>query len=551
MLARYRIALGVLLFYGFQAPARTHAQSENPAPQNKPYTIEANSRVVLTDVTVTNRKGNPVRGLPESAFRIFDNDKLQTVTSFEEHTGIGAVTDDTAAIRPGVYSDDYLLHLPPVLSVVLIDIANLEITDQMYLYYELTRFFKERGTTQPLAMYLRAGNGCFLVQNFTRDRESLLKALRRAIPRIPPTGPEYLSDIDTLGQIADHLRQLPGRKNVLWFSGGSTLYLHEDATLFQGAALDLDAASHGDATLLTSPEQHDDPAQWRKIYDDLEQERIAVYPIDARGLTTNMGLTRTETQWAQQAMMIETARSTGGQAFYNSNGLTEITQEILGSDTSFYTLTYSPRDFHFDNQWHRVRIALNIKDYELSYRHGYFADRTAVESGQLQKTRPRMPLLPDGEQVQLPDIRRAPIIFQARVLPASDPDVTSAPPLRVTIQAPPPDTGAVPYSIRYVVPVNELTPQTVDGKPQATLGIAAILLNHDGRPDGSNADRVTMTLDNAEIQAHPDFAIALDQRLNLKHDDKYLYLAVWDMTSGRLGTLQVPLDVPKPGKPVR
>jgi hypothetical protein len=68
------------------------------------------------------------------------------------------------------------------------------------------------------------------VRNFTTDRALLLAAVRKAIPRIPPTGREYLSDIDTMYQMAGNLSQLPGRKNVLWFSGGSTFYLREVRT---------------------------------------------------------------------------------------------------------------------------------------------------------------------------------------------------------------------------------------------------------------------------------------------------------------------------------
>jgi hypothetical protein len=90
------------------------------------------------------------------------------------------------------------------------------------------------------------------VRNFTTDRALLLAAVRKAIPRIPPTGREYLSDIDTMYQMAGNLSQLPGRKNVLWFSGGSTFYLREDADLYE------------------------DPQAWRDLYDLLEAERIAV-----------------------------------------------------------------------------------------------------------------------------------------------------------------------------------------------------------------------------------------------------------------------------------
>ena len=97
------------------------------------------------------------------------------------------------------------------------------------------------------------------MQNFTSDHKLLLDAVHKAIPRFPPHEREYLTDFDTLHQLALSLSQLPGRKNILWFSGGSTSFLMPDAIPVEDAA-------------------------WRNLYDELDQERIAIYPIDARGL---------------------------------------------------------------------------------------------------------------------------------------------------------------------------------------------------------------------------------------------------------------------------
>jgi hypothetical protein len=44
---------------------------------------------------VTDKNGNPVHGLPQSVFHIFDNKQPQVIASFEEHAGIPA-----AAILP-------------------------------------------------------------------------------------------------------------------------------------------------------------------------------------------------------------------------------------------------------------------------------------------------------------------------------------------------------------------------------------------------------------------------------------------------------------------
>ena len=228
------LALTLFLWSGaLFHPAQSTAQTP---PDRSTYSFHTYTRVVLTDVTVSDANGNPVHGLPQSVFRIFDNKQPQVIASFEEHAG-GPAASVQSAGATGVYSNDYLLHLPPVLNIVLIDIANMEMADQMYLNYELTKFLNERPEGQPLAIYLRAGSGCFLVQPFTSDHKRLLDAVRKAIPRFPPHEREYLTDFDTLRQVAVSLSQLPGRKNVLWFSGGSTSFLLPDVIPVQDDCL--------------------------------------------------------------------------------------------------------------------------------------------------------------------------------------------------------------------------------------------------------------------------------------------------------------------------
>ena len=86
--------------------------------------------------------------------------------------------------------------------------------------------------------------------------------------------------------------------------------------------------------------------------------------------------------------MREIANSTGGTAFYNDNGLDKIAAHWLDNGGSFYTLTYSPKDFRFDNKWHTVKVKLSaeLSGYTLSYRRGYFADATTAARQKEQNT---------------------------------------------------------------------------------------------------------------------------------------------------------------------
>jgi hypothetical protein len=105
-------------------PAQSQEQSTAQTPPGQStYVFHTNTRVVLTDVTVTDANDNPVHGLPQSVFRIFDNKEPEVIASFEEHTKVRAATIQSASTT-GSYSNDYLLHLPSVLNIVLIDKAS-------------------------------------------------------------------------------------------------------------------------------------------------------------------------------------------------------------------------------------------------------------------------------------------------------------------------------------------------------------------------------------------------------------------------------------------
>jgi VWFA-related protein len=530
MLHRSSFAVSLCLFAVF---ALVHAQSASA--QQPEYTFHVGTRIVLTDVTVTDRNSNPVHGLKASDFQIFDNNKPQVLASFEEHTTTPVPPMEQTSTSPGVYSNEFLHHLPPALNIILIDNTNLDLPDQMYLYYELNQFIKNLPPGQPLAIYWQFGESNLLLQSFTTDRNLLSAAVRKAIPRFPPPngGSAYAdSGYTTLQTIENDLdrAQYPGRKNILWFSGGSSLFLHSDP---------LDPQ-------LARPKIYPDPALLRDIYDELEANRIAIYPVDARGLqSTGIGPYPSPAAFvlsAQQGLMQDIADSTGGTAFYNNNALDKIAAHWLNNAGSFYTLTYPPQDFRFDNKWHTVKVKLSAEfsGYTLSYRRGYFADATTAARQKEQK--PRTLLRSNGDTLTEPDQRSVPIIFQVHVAQASAetaPSTSTVP--STNVQAP--QKGTTPYSLHYSLPAADFTIKTVHGKPQVEIGVAVLAFNEEGSAETRLANQLTFAINEDNLRLHPKAIIPVDQQINLRKGQKYLYLAVWDMTGGRLGTLQIPLKI--------
>lgn len=520
---RFALPLACLVTSPLLAQVQAPAPAAAPPSDQPAYTLHTNSRLVLTDVTVTDRNGNPVHNLSASAFHIFEGKTPEDIASFEEHTAVPPRPADAPSAPPpkGVYTNNFLLHAPPVLNIIVLDITNLALEDQMYLSYQLTQFLKTMPDGEMLAIYERGGPISVLIQSFTSDRNLLLSAVHRALPRFPPRGAIYLNDIDTLQQISNYLGDLPGRKNVLWFSGGSTLYLNPDATQFQ------------------------DVAAWRRVYDSLEANRIAVYPVDARGLTITFGMGAVM-EAAQHGSMSEVAEATGGRAFYNNNGLQQMAARITSTGGDFYTLTYSPHNYQEDKKWHKVHITLanDGVPYTLSYRRGYFAD--GVNTNPSRPSGPLTRILAGGAKAtDKPSAHTTPIVFEARVLPTSD--LASGPAPAPVSPAAKPKKGAIPYSIRYSVPADDLT-LTTDPTGKSTISIvaAAFAFNQNGSVVDRHVQRFTVTVNQAKLRLNPHIGVPLDQQLQLAKGEVYLILAVVDESSGRSGNLQIAMQVPAP-----
>ena len=499
------------------APATAQQPAASPT-QNSPYTLHGSARIVLTDVTVKDRAGRIIHGLPASSFHIFDNNHPQTISTFEEHNGAPTAIKETSRTAPNTYSNEFLQHLPPVLNIVLLDTTSLGLTDQMYLAYEFNRFLKTLPPDLPLAIYARVGAHAVLVQDFTSDRQLLLSASAKVMPHLASPGVANWSDTRStslLIEIATELAQIPGHKNVLWFSGGPPNQNYDP---------------------LAHPELLRDPGQTdlRQTYDLLEKARISIYPIDARGLIADIG--RNSINIANQHIeMRDIADNTGGEVFVNQNFLAKISNDILASDNSFYTLVFSPQDFTPDNKWHKLTVKVDGGNYRLSYRRGYYAD--GFNMAPPNEKKPRTLLLAGGKTRDLPaDLHSSPIIFTASIVASGSPNPEPGKEFYSIQTAGAPVKHMKSYTIRYTLSPDAFKTNIVDGHENATFDVAVLAVNQAATHAFATGKHISLTLPKTGSPS----TINLAQDVNFPLGDLYLYIAVWDTTNGRSGTLQIP-----------
>ncbi len=297
----FRLLQACLVFLSLAPCSGLPAQtSGSPDTSSQPYRLQTGTRLVLTDVTVLDKSGNPVHGLGRSAFQVFDNGRLQTIASFDEHKGDPLPDSSETPSRAHPFNNNYLAAPPAVSNVLLLDTTSIDITDQMDMRLRLEKLVRHLSPWQSLAIYSRFGEYLIDQQDFTSDHDLLLAAINRALPRLRDPNVRNVTDMSTLQQLLDQLHYLAGRKNVLWFSGGPKFALRADASSLP-PSVDL-----------------------RPLYDELDVERIALYPIDARGLT---GTEMLASPW-QHIMMEEMAAATGGQAAWDQNELDLVASRV-------------------------------------------------------------------------------------------------------------------------------------------------------------------------------------------------------------------------------
>jgi VWFA-related protein len=490
------------------------AQSSNQQSPQSGYTLHANAREVITDVTVTDRNGNPIHGLSEPAFHIFDNGKPQRLVTFEEHRGTERVSLLQAS-DGDAYSNDVVLHPPRALNLILIDTTWLGFVDQVYLNLQLEQFIKQLPPDEPFAVLARRGH-LTMFASFTSDHKRLLEAVHAVIPRFERSMDGYAAPNKVVDELCDYLQQFPGRKNVFWFQGASGLKLRPDPTSF---------VNYQDMSVL---------------YDELESARIALYPVDVRGIQALADPhVASDPSMSEHIDMEDEADATGGHAVINRNDIAGEVKHIADNDASYYTLSYSPQEVKLDNKWHKIKVQVDGSDYQISYRQGYFDDGANLGHGEGPA---RQRLLQGGSVVS--QVHGAPIALQVLVTPREQVADSSA--QAVIRTSAPPKKGERPYNLHYSVPLDVFPERVVGTENHLSLGLGVFAFDQHGRSISRIVDKVTLSVAQERMNATPaDARIGFDQQINLPNGEDFLYVAVWNQETGRTGTVQIPLAVEK------
>jgi len=140
----------------------------------------------------------------------------------------------------------------------------------------------------------------------------------------------------------------------------------------------------------------------------------------------------------------------------------------------------------------------------------------------------------------VPNDRSEPIAFEVTTRPAAEAADGGA---RRRAR---PKPGERPWLVHMVLPAAAIYPQNVSGSVATDeMGTAIMVVNRYGDPLARKLEKVTVRLDVEKLRAAPASKLAVDEPIDLPTGEDYLYVAVWDLRTGRMGAVEVTANVPK------
>lgn len=511
-----QIFFGLAALLGLAAlVALAQSVPSGPAPQQNTPTLHIQVPLVVEDIVVLDSHNQPVHGLKASDFTITDDGKPVTPQSFEEHAAPNPAQQAAHfASLPkfpdlGVNVFTNYTPTPPdsALNIILLDALNTPITDQTKVRLQLVKFLSTLPPGTPIAVFGLSSH-LYLLQGFSSDPAILKAALSATvsgsrsshlIDNSASGGPGVEADalgsfgllaqangnlsgalfdmqtflqgemntyqiqqrtqltLDAFDQLARYLSVLPGRKNLIWFSGSFPLNITPSAVQTAAAfsaSSDASSDSNVTASMFSSSNQDHFGSAVRDMDDQLRRSQIAIYPVDARGLFTDssmqaesntaLGTTNTSTEiiaggkgtgpgtgsitmasdaindfssqtTEEHATMNKMADETGGKAFYNNGDFSAAVTSAIALGSNYYSVSYTPPSGSWDGKLHKIDVKINQRSLHLTYRRRYYADDPALDKDSHGKKHQ----LPSAMQAAMTHGAPAPsqLLFDVRVIP--------------------------------------------------------------------------------------------------------------------------------------
>jgi VWFA-related protein len=470
-----RPVLAALLVWAMLAGAQQPAQQAPPPPappaaqQAAPQrsralvatqgttTFSTTRQLVVEDVIVKDKNGNPIQGLKPNDFVVTEDGKPQNIEVFQYESletaaleqspqpqqlqqrpavadASTASTPKTAAPagqpaadavkpvttnqiapeKPGdvKYQDRRLL-------VMFFDMTSMPIQDQMRAQGAAQKFIKSQMTASDLMAIMTFSSDVKVVEDFTDDRDVLLKDVKNLVIG-EGSGMDETSSDDSASDTGAAFQQDDTEFNI--FNTDRQLAALATAVKMLASLNEKKALVYFASGMTRNG--FDNQAELQATINAAIRSNVAFYPIDARGLVAQAPLgdatkgspgsqamysgssarASTSDFQAQQETLYTLASDTGGKALLDDNdlsmGIVQAQKDIL----SYYIVGYYTSNDKLDGKFRRIKIGLKndvvtARLGKLDYRQGYYASKEFGKSSGEDKERQLAEALMLGDPV--------------------------------------------------------------------------------------------------------------------------------------------------------
>lgn len=594
--ARVFLCVMVCAAAAASVPQPSRPPKQAPSTGDQPA-VKVTSRLVEVNVIVLDKKGQPVRGLTRDDFEVFDENEAQAIRAFSVH-GASAPTPNAptpasaAPLPPNTFTNQAPRAIAGTLSVILFDELNTKIQDKLFARQRILRFLSQLRPEDRIAIYLLSDR-LRVLHDFTGDATALTRIIQRQTGAATRRMENAELDTNTTGYelldafvedaarklndeairnrvrrtlvavewISSHLAPVPGRKNLMWVSGGFPL------------TLGYDPRRPGDTSFR---EQDVFTVEVARATRAINRANIAVYPIDARGLFADpmdegelrgndanflsgrstlandrFGGSPSDSQardasagnqqGAQQGPrrlvapprlpqpiatqsfrrldatidgMLQLAERTGGRAFYNSNDIQTALRSALEESEVNYRLAFEPTHNRWDGSFRQIKVRVRSEGLRARHRQGYLAQADTPPSDASQE------LMSLRETAASP-IDLSDVALRAELIPLGNTDE---------------------FRVRVFVKSSDLLLNQGTNGWKGAVDVYFEMANQAGAPLWGDARRVEFTLTPQLHQLWLAQGVPLNKTAPRIKDATQLRIVVRDVRTGALGSLRVPLD---------
>jgi VWFA-related protein len=344
---RSRFGLAVVLLAASTVAVSRSAVSQTPvaSQQSEPAAgVRPTASVpkpvqgrIKLDAVVTDATGKPVPGLTKQDFILLDNERPQTISSFQAVDGA---------------------EEPPVEIVLVVDLVNSGADDVAAIRTQVGKYLRQDDghLTNPVLIVLFAADGLQVQSQPSSDGNGLAKAIDAVKASAPGEGSDQFSQsLEAMTAVTDIELKRPGRKVLIWTGKGWPVPKADDPNMSMGE----NDANIGALVALTNK---------------MREARIILFGGDpAFHRDPNEGMTNLQKLDPAALSLGALALRTGGRGLARGDFAGDINRAVSGV-SPYYVLSFDPPAGDKPDEYHALKLSVSQPKQAVRTTAGYYSE---------------------------------------------------------------------------------------------------------------------------------------------------------------------------------